>query len=166
MKFSLKLVGLDRLAQRITKALPEEVKKRIWDGIKREARIVYQIGQHNAPVKTGALRSRVEIRFQPSRLSARVGVFADPVGDRRKYRAHVARFLEFGVKPHATRRGADVSRNKKQLGKQHPGIPARHWFLGATLPGRTNLSQKLHGDFVEALRKVQADLPLPPGAKG
>jgi hypothetical protein len=165
MKISLKLVGLERLTQRLTKALPEEIRKEIWKGIKREAGIVHTIGRLKVPKRTGTLLSRVQIKFQPSKLSARVGVFRDQGGDKNKNRAHIARFLEFGVQAHSVARGADASKvSRKQIMlqgiKKHPGFPAKPWLLGPTLPGRQQLAEKLHGDFITALKTISESLPL------
>jgi HK97 gp10 family phage protein len=100
------------------------------------------IGEPPPTSATGAFRPR-KVRDDPMR--PRVSVYAGNDD------AYYARWEEFGTQAHSTRKGADISRGKRQGGRsQHPGTQAHPFFF----PAYRALKRRVKAKTMKAVRKA------------
>jgi len=154
--------GLDRLEKALL-GLPDAVcKKALRQAVKAGADIFLTDMRMRARVRTGKmvhdLKARVSVRATKGSVSADIGAR----DDRKKGgHAYLARFQEFGTKPHVIR-----ARKGKALlvpgggfvyQVSHPGQPARP-FIRPAFDSRkdqvVDVLGKTLGDFIERYRPV------------
>jgi HK97 gp10 family phage protein len=83
---------------RVLRTLPDDLQQPVKDVIRQQAEAVLQAAKSAVPVKTGALRDDIRIRFTNKGLRARVGVFRRTKRQLAKgVSTFYAAFVEFGT---------------------------------------------------------------------
>lgn len=146
---SMQLTGLDHITRRITKVLPQNVEKELAAGVKQSAVEIATALTALIPRKSGATVAELKIKTANKGLTAKIGVFGD--------RGYIARFLNFGVKPHRifAKSGGSLALGGGKYAKEvmHPGIKPLD-FLGAVQGMRERLQQRFGQDLRTALKNT------------
>lgn len=122
--FTVNVKGLNEINQALKKIGSDSQKQGGVILTRSGARVLKNSAVKECPVKTGNLVKSIRMK-RVLKGKALQGFFQYIVGftygKGAKNDGWYARLVEFGTQPHSLRRGADVSRGKKQLPPFHPG---------------------------------------------
>ncbi|MGE3874095.1 MAG: HK97 gp10 family phage protein [Parvibaculaceae bacterium] len=157
-----KLLGLVALERKL-KRLPEVAKTKIKKAMEQVADEIVAMMKSLVPVDEGTLRDSIGWTWgRPPSGTTFVAKVKSTIGDELTItiyagsaEAYQARWIEFGVQPHSTRKGADISRNKRQTGnRQHPGSRAQPFFFVSWRANRKTAKRKIGAATRAAAREV------------
>lgn len=141
--------GLDRLRQKLTRALPEKVKAKVKEALEQSADQAVAAMKALAPVDGGDLQRSIAWTWGDAPKGAiAIATSKAKVGDLRITiyagggDAYYARFVEFGTAPHVNK--------GKFAGSKHPGTAAQPFFY----PGWRLVSRRVKGRVTRAVTKA------------
>lgn len=154
------LVALEKKLKRLPDVAKDEIKKEIAAG----AEAIVAMAKSLVPVDNGDLRDSIGWTFgKAPKGSLTLGkIAAAQVGGELTATVYAgndevfwARWVEFGVAPHSTAQGADISRNKRQGGdKQHPGSRAQPFFFPSYRANKKQIVRKIRAAQRRAAKMV------------
>lgn len=144
------VTGLDRLRLKLTRRIPDAVKKRVRDAMEQSANEVVDTMKSLVAVDSGELRDSIAWTWgdapkgalvlarssKRSSDSMRITIYAGG-GD-----AFYARFVEFGTQPHVNK--------GLYAGSHNPGAPAQPFFF----PGWRLVKRRVKGRVTRNIRKA------------
>lgn len=137
--------------------LPAKIERNVMrSALRQGANVIRNQARQNVPVDDGDLKKSIKVSTRARGGKATATLRA---GDEKAFYAH---FIEYGVKPHGVKKGADLSRGKLQDGKKHPGFPAKPFMRNAL----DDKSDEAIAAVAAQIRKVLStkhgiDVPIP-----
>lgn len=148
---------LRRTLQRLPLELTAENKKAVAE----EAQILreYMVGTlaQVGAIDDGDLLRSINVRIGSNGLSAEVGPGAKANQRDRRWFQSLARWIEYGTRPHSTSKGASLKswwREQKLSRRQHPGTPARPFVIPAFEARKNHMIRRLAETTRKTLQKV------------
>lgn len=149
------ITGLSNL-RRVLRRLPIEVTSELRETIEFGANMILRDARARLAQRSKRTSRALAVKMSRDRLSARIGI----IGARAKKLAYMARWIEFGVKPHSLKKGSRTGgkgrsalRLASQKGGWHPGVPAAPYLFPAYEANKQKLIRLVGASIDRTLRR-------------
>lgn len=149
------IAGLSNL-RRVLRRLPADVTSELRETIEFGANMILRDARARLAQRSKRTSRALVVKMGRDRLSAKVGI----IGARAKKQAYMARWIEFGTKPHSLKKGSrsggkgrSAQRLASQKGGWHPGVPPHPFLFPAYEANKQKLIRLIGASVDRTLRR-------------